>query len=86
MTSTGQIESGRSRVLAAFVLILLLMLCWRLFDFIDELVVGSVKMTVGTLVFKGPAAAIAQLVIVSLLSFCLIKAVIVWRSAKRVYR
>jgi len=86
MTSTRQIESGRSRVLAAFVLILLLMFCWRLFDFIDELVVGSVKMTVGTLVFKGPAAAIAQLVIVSLLSFCLVKAVIVWRSAKRVNR
>jgi hypothetical protein len=62
------------------------MLCWRLFDFIDELVVGSVKMTVGMLVFKGPAAAIAQLVIVSLLSVCLVKAVIVWRSAKRVNR
>lgn len=51
-------------------------LLWRLLDFFDEAIAGSVKMSLGPLLITGFNAVIAQIVIITILLFVTRKSIV----------
>jgi len=74
--------SPQNRVLPRiFLTLLLLILLWRLLDFIEEVVSGRLKMSLGPLLLTGSVAVIVQLVIIILLLLCTCRVIAALRLA-----
>ena len=74
--------SAQIRVLPRiFLTLLLLILLWRLLDFIEEALSGSLKMSLGPLLLTGSVAAIVQLVVIILLLLFTCRVIVALRLA-----
>jgi hypothetical protein len=80
--ATDRNASAQTPILPRILLtLLLLILFWRLLDFIDEALSGSLKMSLGPLLLTGSVAAIAQLVVIILLLLLTCRVIIALRPA-----
>lgn len=82
MTATGGNAGMQARVLPRILLApVVVLLLWRLLDFIDEVLGAGVKMSLGPLLLTGYPAATAQLVLIFLLLLIASRFIIALRSS-----